>query len=159
MTIFFYLVIPCCRTTDEANMQVSDREISVYAESCQSEICEENCLKAVSFHHFCNVGLVGFVICGRTFARVTWPLSPGINFCGDTLQERGTVNSNWLYGCFRNCRLFQECKLCNECQTVHNKFELKRAYLEHHNRKGWKRVMPKPFQVTFHLPCADFWKS
>ena len=35
------------RSTDEANMQVSDKDINVYAESCLSDICEENCLKAV----------------------------------------------------------------------------------------------------------------
>ena len=28
-------------------MQVSDKDISVYSESCQSDICEENCLKSV----------------------------------------------------------------------------------------------------------------
>ena len=36
------------RPSDEANMQVNDKDITVYAESCQSDVCEENCLKAVS---------------------------------------------------------------------------------------------------------------
>ena len=36
------------RPIDEANMQVTDKDINVYAESCLSEICEENCLKAVN---------------------------------------------------------------------------------------------------------------
>ncbi len=35
-------------STDETNMQVSDKDINVYGDSCLSDTCQENCLKAVS---------------------------------------------------------------------------------------------------------------
>ena len=46
--IQLYFVPINLRPSDEANMQVNDKDITVYAESCQSDVCEENCLKAVS---------------------------------------------------------------------------------------------------------------
>ena len=42
-----FIINHTCRSTDESNMQVSEKDINVYGENCLSDICQENCLKMV----------------------------------------------------------------------------------------------------------------
>ena len=41
----------------------------------------------------------------------------------------------------------QECRLCLGCLTPELRLIIKRAYLEHINRRTWRRVLPISFQV------------
>lgn len=72
------------RSTDEMDMQVSDTDISVFAEQCASKLCDHNCTA-------------------------------------------------------------QTCKLCLYCLNPSDITTIKLAYLEHTNRKTWRRVFPSPF--------------
>ena len=45
----------------------------------------------------------------------------------------------------------QNCRMCPYCLTVAQKAELRRAFLEHQNRRQWRRVVPQAFTVVFIL--------
>ena len=44
--------------------------------------------------------------------------------------------------------LFQFCSLCKFCISDSELYMLKRAYLEHVNRKQFQRIYPRPFGVS-----------
>ncbi len=76
------------------------------------------------------------------FGKKIWKEKEALTHMQSILTSFSIWKSNMLIN-----HMFQECKFCRECMTVDHSFRLRIAYLEHMNRKAWRRVIPMPILV------------